>query len=239
MGQRAKILKPALFLALDVNSDKEALSLVEKTEGLVGGYKIGPRLSVKYGAALIQRISQSGQVFLDNKYYDIPNTMEFALRASFEAGASFATIHAGCGPEALEALAKVEQELNSQRAFKILAVTVLTSFSKNNRPSHWDLSQDPSQQVEILAKEAMTAGLSGLVCSPHEAASLKKLFPQAYLVTPGVRFPDEGLGDQKRVLGPREALASGASALVVGRPICDAKDPRAAAQKYFDAIQGV
>ena len=201
----------------------------------MGGFKVGPRLIIKYGRSLTQALAKMGTVFIDNKYFDIPNTMESAIRASFDAGATYTTIHASCGQEALERLAKVEKQLNSQRPFKILAVTVLTSFADGQLPVNWK-NLSISEHVLKMADAAISAGLSGLVCSGHEAKILRKKYPQSFLVTPGVRLePVEG-DDQKRVLTPQEAIAQGASALVIGRPIVAASDPAAAARQYLNSL---
>jgi orotidine-5'-phosphate decarboxylase len=162
--------------------------------------------------------------------------MDTAIRASFEAGATLATVHAWAGPEALARLAKVEAELNRQRPFKILAVTVLTSFTQESMPP--GLQTTPiAEQVNNLARMVINSGLMGLVCSPLEVAALRSLSAEAYLVTPGVRLPETGLGDQKRVETPARALRSGASALVIGRPIVDAADPVEAAERILESIK--
>jgi orotidine-5'-phosphate decarboxylase len=162
--------------------------------------------------------------------------MEAAVRASFEVGANFCTIHAQCGREALAKMAEVEAELNKQRPFKILSVTVLTSFRQETL-SPVAQTMPIADQVATLAKATIEAGLSGLVCSPDEVANLRALYPHAFLVTPGVRLSNEERGDQRRVTDPRTALQRGASALVVGRPICESLEPAAAAKMYYEEIQ--
>ncbi|MBT4761454.1 MAG: orotidine-5'-phosphate decarboxylase [Bdellovibrionaceae bacterium] len=223
---------PPIFVALDVDTEEEALSLAGMTSGFVGGYKVGPRLCMKYGEPLIKKLAALGSVFIDNKYFDIPNTMESAVRATFNSGASFATVHAQSGREALKRMAELEAELNKERFFKILSVTVLTSFSKDTLPGTVK-EVSLKDQVRLLAQESVDAGLSGLVCSAHEVEDLRAMFPDCFLVTPGIRFPDEDNADQKRVMGPREAIACGSSALVVGRPICASSNPLTAAQKFY------
>ena len=171
-----------------------------------------------------------GFVFVDNKYHDIPSTVLAAVRATFESGASFATVHAGNGREALGELAKLEKELSAERPFKILSVTALTSFSDSTVPSNW-AKQLMLTHVEQLAQDSYSAGISGLVCSPEEVSNLRKKYPDSYLVTPGIRMPTDAKGDQSRVMSPREALLAGSSALVIGRPIVEAADPSDAAKK--------
>lgn len=231
-------LTPPLFVALDVDSREQALKIVRETMDFVGGYKIGPRLSLQYGAQFVQEVANVKPVFIDSKFYDIPNTMESSVRAAFAMGASFCTVHAGSGEEALRRLASVEKELNKKRDFKILAVTVLTSFSNASIPPHWS-SRGLDEQVIALAQLVLDCGLTGLVCSAEEVSILRKKFPHSYIVTPGIRFADEAKGDQKRVMGPKEAIQAGASAIVVGRPIVEAGDISKAAERYNLALATV
>jgi orotidine-5'-phosphate decarboxylase len=233
----AGILANPLIVALDVDSPAECARLARLLAGRAGAFKLGPRLLVRAGEALVREVAASAPVFVDNKYLDIPSTMEAAVRATFDAGATLATAHAWAGREALERLARLERDLNKQRPFKILAVTVLTSFAQAGLPP--PLDREPiDAQVEALGDLVRASGLSGLVCSPLEAARVKARFPGAYLVTPGVRLPGaEGGDDQKRTLGPAAALAQGADALVVGRPIVGAPDPVEAADRVLANIR--
>lgn len=227
-----------LIVALDVDSAERCFHLADLLQGRVGAFKVGPRLLVRYGADLVARLSRSGPVFVDNKYLDIPNTMDTAIRATFEAGATLATVHAWAGPEALKRLAQVEDELNRKRPFKILAVTVLTSFSQDTLPPSLR-HQDIASQVDELAAMTLSCGLSGLVCSPQEVASLRSKSESVFLVTPGVRMPSDAKGDQKRVETPAEAIRLGSSALVVGRPICESADPVQAVEAILESLKEV
>jgi orotidine-5'-phosphate decarboxylase len=222
-----------LIVALDVDTREKALSLANTLADVVGGFKLGPRLCLRYGMEFVKEMAKKGPIFLDNKHFDIPSTMEAAVRASFEAGASLVTVHALSGREALERMAAVEKELNQQRPFRILAVTILTSWDEKSVPGNLK-SQPISQHVVELATLVKDSGLRGLVCSPHELDLLQNR--DLYLVTPGIRSSMNSSGDQKRTLSPREALEKGASALVVGRPILEAADPRAAAQEIAMAF---
>lgn len=235
LSTRASLTNP-IFVALDVDTVEQALALIKQTRAFVGGYKVGPRLALRYGEPLLKEISRHGSMFIDNKYFDIPNTMESAVRASFEVGAAFCTIHAQAGKEAMSRLAELENELCKVRPFRILAVTILTSFKQEGLPPM--VQKIPiAEQAATLAKLTLESGLTGLVCSPEEVENLRKQFPQAYLVTPGVRLGHEDRGDQARVADPRTALKRGASALVVGRPICEALDPAQVAKNYYEEIQ--
>ncbi|HMN68732.1 MAG TPA: orotidine-5'-phosphate decarboxylase [Bdellovibrionales bacterium] len=235
MNSRAALTNP-IFVAVDVDTAEDALKLVRGTRAFVGGFKVGPRLSLRYGETLLKEIARHGNMFVDSKFFDIPSTMESAVRAAFECGASFATVHAQAGKEALSLLAELEEELCKVRPFRILAVTILTSFRQDTLAPVVNQMPIPDQ-AKSLAKLVIDCGLTGLVCSPEEVESLRKAHPGAYLVTPGVRLSHEDRGDQKRVADPRAALARGASALVVGRPIYDAVDPAMAAKTYYEEIQ--
>lgn len=229
-------LNSPLFVALDMDSKEETLRLADSVAQYVGGFKIGPRLALRYGSSFIKEISERGLVFLDMKYFDIPNTMLSAVRASFDAGASFVTVHALAGKEALQGLAELERELNAIRPFRVLAVTLLTSFKQDTLPGA--LGQvDLAKQVEDLAHLSFFSGVRGLVCSPQEVTSLRKKFPQSFLVTPGIRRSQDSLGDQKRVMGPKEAIQAGASALVVGRPIVESQNPVETAKEFYEEVK--
>jgi orotidine-5'-phosphate decarboxylase len=175
----------------------------------------------------VASIAQKAPVFLDHKFFDIPSTMESAIHSAFEAGAQFATVHALSGPVALSRLAALEKELNQEAPFRILAVTLLTSFDSSSLPTPLR-SQKIEDIVMSLAADVVNSGLRGIVCSPDEVEALRKKFPEAYLVTPGVRRVGADVDDQKRVATPAEAIKKGASALVIGRPIIEARDPRQA-----------
>jgi orotidine-5'-phosphate decarboxylase len=227
-------LKNNLIVALDVDSAEEALQLAQALKGRVGAFKVGPRLCMRYGADLVKKLAEQAPVFVDNKYLDIPSTVDAAIRATFEAGATLATVHAWNGKETLGKLAQTERELNAKRPFKILAVTILTSFTPETLPP--GTNTDIATSVGALAKLTIDCGLTGLVCSPHEVAELRAHHSDAYLVTPGVRLPEDDKGDQKRIETPADAIRKGSSALVVGRPIIAAKDPIAAADRVIASI---
>jgi len=231
--ERSQPFLNPLCVALDVDSKARALQLVSELKDIAGGFKIGPRLALRYGQEFIQEVSQQSPVFVDCKFFDIPSTMKAAVRASFEAGASLVTVHALAGAEALQELAVLEKELSELRPFRILAVTILTSWSQASLPPVMKILPI-SNHVQELAKLVVTSGLSGIVCSPEELDLLQTI--HAYKVTPGIRFSTDEKGDQKRVLGPSEALQKGSSLLVVGRPIVEAKNPREAANKYLAAF---
>lgn len=222
-------LKSPLMVALDVDRDTEAEKLADALGDVAGCLKLGPRLIHRYGESLVRKLAAQAPVFVDCKFFDIPSTMEAAVRATFEAGATFTTVHAMAGPTALRRLAAVEAELNRERPFKILAVTILTSWGDQDFSAIFR-SAPVVDQVRTLASEVRAAGLTGLVCSPHELDVLQG--EGHYLVTPGVRLPDAAADDQTRIMTPAEAVRRGASAFVVGRPIIQAANPREAALNY-------
>lgn len=230
---RASPMNNPIILALDVDTRDEALRIVDDVGEIVGGIKLGPRLCLRYGMDFVREIAHRAPVFLDNKHFDIPSTMEAAVRASFDAGASLVTVHALSGAEALRKMAVVEAELNRQRPFKVLAVTILTSWDQESLPVNMK-EQSIAHHVTDLAGLVQSSGLSGVVCSPHELDLLQNR--DLYLVTPGIRFSMQNSGDQKRIMDPKEALRKGASALVVGRPILEAKNIKEAATDFVMAV---
>ena len=197
-----------IFVALDVDTAEEALDLVRQTRAFVGGFKVGPRLSMRYGETLLKEVARHGNMFIDSKFFDIPSTMESAVRAAFELGASYCTIHAQAGREALSRLAAVEAELSRTRPFRLLAVTVLTSFRQDTL-SPVSQKMPIAEQTLALARLTIDCGLSGLVCSPDEVEVLRRNFPAAFLVTPGVRMSHEDRGDQNRVSDTTRSNLSG------------------------------
>lgn len=233
MKEKWKPFRNPLCVALDVDSRDEAMSLVSETQDIVGGYKLGPRLIHRYGQSLVQEIARKAPVFVDCKFFDIPSTMISAVRAVYEAGASVVTVHALAGREALGELAKLENELRQQREFRVLAVTILTSWGPGSFPPNFK-TQTVEQHVVDLAELVKLSGLNGIVCSPNELDLLANM--GLFLLTPGIRLPEDDKGDQKRVLGPFEAIKKGANALVIGRPIVAAKNPRKAANEFLSEI---
>jgi len=218
-----------LILALDGMDKSEVFHLVEKLPNL-HWVKVGLELFVKAGPEVVFELRESGlRVFLDLKFHDIPVTMAGACREAARTGAELITVHACAGLNALKeanvAAAQGALEVGCS-APTLLAVTVLTSWDSKNFARELGIDQSLEQRVDSLAQLAADSGIGGCVCSPLEVKSLRKLFPEPfYLVTPGIR--DKGLNylDQKRVMTPSEALNSGATKLVIGRPITKAIDP--------------
>ncbi len=222
-----------LFLALDSDDNKIwQKSFFDTFSSEVYGFKVGPRVFFNtHKIELLKKIKSP--LFVDCKFFDIPKTMLASVRAAFDFGASYVTVHTLCGSESLEKLKTLELELNKIRPFKILCVTVLTSYSIANLG--WQ-AEEIKEEVLRLAQQAYSSGLKSFVCSALEVAELKKNFPDAYFVTPGVRLPSDEKGDQVRVVGPKEALSNGADKLVVGRPLVQAQDIGFALKTWREAL---
>jgi orotidine-5'-phosphate decarboxylase len=194
-------------------------------------YKIGYQLAYAGGLPLVSQLAKSGKkVFLDLKLHDIGNTVARGVESVAKLGATFLTVHAY--PQTMKAA--VEGRAGSD--LKLLAVTVLTSYDDGDlHAAGYRLSV--SDLVEARAQQAQVLGIDGLVCSPEEAAALRKIVGhQMRLVTPGIRPAGAEVGDQKRIMTPARAIAAGADYLVVGRPITGAADPKAAAEAIHAEI---
>ena len=220
--------KDRLIVALDLPGVAEAEALIARLGDSVSFYKIGYQLGYAGGLTLAQQLANSGKkVFIDLKLHDIGNTVARGVESVAKLGATFLTVHAY--PQTMKAA--VEARAGSE--LKILAVTVLTSYDDADLHAA-GYRLNVSDLVEARAQQAQVLGVDGLVSSPEEAASLRKLVGhQMTLVTPGIRPAGAATGDQKRIMTPARAIAAGADYLVVGRPITEAADPKAAA----DAIQ--
>jgi len=229
-----------IIVALDVPTLEKALSLAEQLAPVVGAFKIGSELFTSAGPDVVRRIRQTGgSVFLDLKYHDIPNTVTKAVAAATRLDVQMLTVHTSGGFEMMEAAELAARETSRQfgnHTPLVLGVTVLTSMDSGELK---EVGQDidPGQQAQRLAALAVRAGLRGLVCSPLELTRLRQALPsELQLVTPGIRGAADPAGDQKRTLSAREALAAGANWLVIGRPICAAENPRAAAEAILESL---
>jgi orotidine-5'-phosphate decarboxylase len=230
-----------IIVALDVPNVDKALALAEQVAPAVGAFKIGSELFTSAGPDIVRRIRKTGAaVFLDLKFHDIPNTVARAVAAATRLDVQMLTIHTSGGPEmmrAAEAAAQETAKALGRPAPLVLGVTVLTSMD-GNELSAVGLPPNPGKQVERLAALAAGSGLRGLVCSPLELAALRQSLPSSMqLVTPGIRGPGDDAGDQKRTLSAAEALAAGANWLVIGRPVCAAENPRAAAERMLASLR--
>jgi orotidine-5'-phosphate decarboxylase len=222
-----------LIVALDFPERKSALDLVDRLDGSVSWLKVGLELYVAEGKPLVAELQRRGfSIFLDLKFHDIPNTVASAVRSAANLGVQFVTVHAAGGPAMLTAAAGA-----AAGRPKVLAVTVLTSMDEAQLLAT-GIERTPATQVEDLAKMAWGCGVQGFVCSPMEVERLRgRLGTQPLLVIPGIRPEGSDAGDQRRLATPAAAIASGASYLVVGRPITRAADPAAAARAILGEMQ--
>jgi orotidine-5'-phosphate decarboxylase len=228
MPRSAIAPKDRLIVALDLPGVEPAEAMIERLGDNVTFYKIGYQLSFAGGLPLAQKLTAAGKkVFIDLKLHDIGNTVARGVESLSSLGATFLTVHAY--PQTMQAA--VEARGNSGP--KILAVTVLTSYNEAD-------AQEAGYRLTIAdlvatrARQAKALGVDGIVCSPEEVAALRAIVGEEMsLVTPGIRPADSASGDQKRIMTPSRAIAAGADYLVVGRPIVEAADPKAAA----DSIQ--
>jgi orotidine-5'-phosphate decarboxylase len=224
-----------LAIALDYPDAESALKLVDSLGDTCQWFKVGMELYYAAGKPFVQLLRNRGfDVFLDLKLHDIPNTVAGAVRSATQAGAGLLTIHASGGAAMMSAAAEAAQAPGSPR---LLAVTVLTSMDANELAGI-GITDSPAHQVLRLAKLAKQSGINGMVCSPEEVAAVRAATgPETLLVIPGIRPTGSAIGDQKRIATPEQAIADGASMLVVGRPITRAADPAAATRGILHEIE--
>jgi len=212
-----------IFVALDTQDVHHAAAIARDVSGIAAGVKLGLEFFYSNGEEGVLRIAEHGTpVFLDLKLHDIPNTVEKAVRALAHLEPAILTVHAA-GGKAMMSAAKAAAPSGT----KVVGVTVLTSLDKDDLASV-GVRSSAETQVERLADLARESGLDGIVCSGAEIAAVRKQWPDGFFVVPGVRPAGAELGDQKRVVTPAQALADGASVLVIGRPITAAANPRRA-----------
>jgi len=231
-------LKPheRIFVALDTAELKEALELSRALKGLVGGVKLGKEFFTACGPEGVQAVNDCGMpVFLDLKFHDIPNTVASAIKASMLLSPYMVNVHAS-GGETMMRAAIQSAEKESEKRPLILGVTVLTSMDKSDLSGVGIKSSIPDQVLR-LASLCQISGLDGVVCSAQEVEVLREHFGKNFiLVVPGIRPHWASKNDQKRIVTPTAAIATGADYLVIGRPITSADDPVEAANKIAAEI---
>lgn len=209
-----------IYVAVDTQDLDQALALAHAVRGQAGGVKLGLEFFCANGPDGVRKISELGlPIFLDLKLHDIPNTVAKAVATLAPLGPSILTVHAA-GGEAMLAAAKDAAPSST----KVVGVTVLTSLDGADLASA-GVNGGPVEQVRRLAALARNSGIDGIVCSGSELEIVRRDWPEAFIVVPGVRPRGTDLGDQKRIVTPREAVDKGASIIVIGRPITASDDP--------------
>jgi orotidine-5'-phosphate decarboxylase len=228
-----------LIFPLDVDSVREADRLVRLLAGEVGLFKVGKQLFVHAGPEIVRRVhARGGEVFLDLKLHDIPRTVALASVEAARLGVFMLDVHAVGGREMMAATAgEIAAVCRRERLRRPLTigVTVLTSMEDADLHAV-GVPGTAARQVVRLARLARASGLDGVVASPREVGAIRRAWPAAVIVTPGIRGSDDAHGDQKRVETPEAAVRAGADYLVVGRPIREAADPVAAARGIVAAM---
>ena len=226
---------PKIIVALDFADHKQAIEFVRKTSPDLCKLKVGKELFTSAGPALVEDLVDAGfDVFLDLKFHDIPNTVRKAAAAAAKLGIWMLNVHA-LGGESMMQAAREGVEMVSKRPF-LIAVTVLTSTTEGQLKD-LGFQQSLPQLVEQLTRQALAAGLDGVVCSAEEAVMLRaRVGESALLVTPGIRPAWAAADDQQRIVTPEQAMADGVSYLVIGRPITQHRDPLEALELIRDSI---
>jgi orotidine-5'-phosphate decarboxylase len=231
-----------LLCAIDTIDLDSAVTTAESLKDLVGGIKLGLEFFSAHGPAGVTAIAACGlPIFLDLKFFDIPNTVAGAIRGTSGLNPFMLTVHIGGGDAMLRAAMAASSRLASQndgRRPLVIGISVLTSFDEADIEAV-GVRPTLSEQVNRLAAMALANGLDGVVCSAHEIADLRNSFgDELKLVVPGIRPAWSSADDQKRIVTPAEALRLGADYLVIGRPITRAEDPPAAARRILDEMAG-
>jgi orotidine-5'-phosphate decarboxylase len=226
-----------LIVALDYPRPEKALELVNELSGLSVIYKVGFELFLGAGPSFVRElVHQKCRIFLDLKFHDIPNTVSKAARVAALLHVEMFTLHLAGGSAMVKSVAQAMDEFPALRP-KILGVSVLTSFDDVRwaevTKALTGHAVDVSESVLGLVSQAVTWGADGIVCSAHELGQIRNAFPNLYTVVPGIRLKAQESGDQARVMTPAGAHALGASAIVMGRPIIEAKNPRAVTESVL------
>nr|YP_009530935.1 orotidine 5'-phosphate decarboxylase [Paulinella micropora]AXY63624.1 orotidine 5'-phosphate decarboxylase [Paulinella micropora] len=229
-----------IIVALDGMNESDALNFVSTIPAL-RWVKVGCELFTIAGPHIVQKLRKKGlRVFLDLKFHDIPTTMAGACKSAAQLGAELITVHASAGSEALKSAqdgAIVGATMADLPQPTLLAVTVLTSWDTDSFAKQLAIQEPVADYVDRLARLAVLAKIGGCVCSPFEVGRLRCIYPEPFrLVTPGVRLDFSPVNDQQRVRTPSQALQSGASQIVIGRPITTSLNPKQTFLEYCQAL---
>jgi orotidine-5'-phosphate decarboxylase len=229
-----------VFCALDTTDVATACDLAERLKSSVGGIKLGLEFFCANGADGFRRVAEMGlPIFLDLKFHDIPNTVAGAIRAVAPLAPQILTIHTQGGAEMMRRAAETAAEEADKHGLAkplVVGVTILTSLDASDL-QQMAVANPPEVQVPLLAQLAHENGLDGIVCSPKEIGLVRARVPLDFkLVVPGIRPIGSAVGDQKRVMTPKDAVEAGADVLVIGRPITTASDPAVAARAIAESL---
>ncbi len=227
---------PQLVVALDLPEREAALDMAARLRDIVPWVKIGMELFTRCGPSVLGELKDMGfRVFLDMKFYDIPNTVAQAVRSAARSGADMLTLHAQGGKRMCEAAREAADSVRAagDPAPLLFGVTVLTSFGPGEMPG---ISAEPSDFALDLAREAAQWGLDGVVCSAQEVARIRSAAPSLARLCPGIRPEGSAQDDQRRVMTPAKAILAGADYLVVGRPVTRSDDPAEAARRILSEM---
>jgi orotidine-5'-phosphate decarboxylase len=234
-------MRDRLIVALDVDSMEQAKTLVERLAGEVGLFKIGKQLFTHAGPQAVQLIKElGGEIFLDLKFHDIPNTVAKAAIEATRLGVKMFNVHASGSLDMMRTTVKeVERVCRREKVRRpiMLAVTVLTSLNQDDL-QRLGVEHKVADQVVRLALLTKEAAMDGVVASPHEVADIRSACgPSFVIVTPGIRPADGNRNDQQRVMTPADAVRAGVDYIVVGRPILEAQDPVVAARGIVSEME--
>jgi orotidine-5'-phosphate decarboxylase len=219
-----------IFVACDVSTQKEILTLLELIHKDISGVKIGLQYITRRSPEEIRALSKFNKpIFYDGKFFDIKNTLIESIKSLEELNISYATVHLLNGLDSLKAANEAAQKIN----LNLLGVSILTSFG-NDDLFNLGFKDKMEDQVKRLIKIAMTANLYGVICSPLEIKMIKKIAPKLKCFTPGIRFNDNK-DDQVRIMNPNDAIKAGSDCLIIGRPITIG-DPKKNIQKILSSI---
>jgi orotidine-5'-phosphate decarboxylase len=234
------IAKEKLIVALDVETAGKALDLFYALRDIAGMFKIGMQLFTAAGPDLVRHIiARGGQVFLDLKYHDIPNTVALAGIEATRLGVSIFNVHASGGSEMMKRTAEAVAATAAREGLpkpKVIAVTLLTSLDASAL-KHLGINSESASFVSLLARDAAASGLDGVVASPQEIEVVRGSQPDFLIVTPGIRAESDAKDDQRRTMTAGEAIRAGADYVVVGRSILKAPNPIEAAKKIVAEIE--
>lgn len=232
-------MEKPIIIAMDFDTEESALALLDQLDPQKCRVKIGKELFTLAGPQFVRSVIGRGfDVFFDLKFHDIPNTVARASKVAADLGVWMLNVHASGGGAMMEETRKALAEYGNDKPL-LIAVTVLTSLAESEL-KEVGVDRSPLQQVSKLAALTRDCGLDGVVCSAAEASDLRAESGSDFiLVTPGIRRPEDARGDQKRVIGPAEAMRLGSSYLVVGRPITRAESPLQALDEFNSAVTGI